>query len=162
MKIHSYQADDKIAVQELMALLQDFLSKMDFMGHLKPYEEFDAAAYLEDNLASVEENEGKLLVAEIEGRVVGCISGWIKSSSKSAEMEEYPNVTGYISDLFVVEEFRDKGVGRALMQEMEKHFKQAGCDNIRVTVFAPNEKARVFYQQEGYKDFFLGLIKKLT
>lgn len=161
MNIEPYQSEDQAAVQEMLAQLQDYISQMDFMQQIRPYNDFDAAAYFEERMASVNEKQGKALVAKQDGKVVGCILGWIRPASPFAELENYPNTTGYVSDLFVDEAYRSQGVGHLLMQAMEAHFKEEGCDNVRVTVFAPNQKAYPFYEREGYEPYSTSMTKKL-
>jgi len=64
--------------------------------------------------------------------------------------------------IYVCEEFRGKGVGRALMLEMHRQSEILGDNSIRLTVEKGNEKAISLYKSLGYSmqdcgDYLLGM-----
>ena len=55
----------------------------------------------------------------------------------------------YVSTVFVEEEYRRKGYGRKLMQEMENRAKRMGANIIRLDTF--NWQGKDFYEAIGYE-----------
>ncbi len=55
----------------------------------------------------------------------------------------------YVSTVFVDEEYRRKGYGKQLIQEMEKRAKEMGVDTIRLDTFSWQGKE--FYEALGYE-----------
>jgi GNAT superfamily N-acetyltransferase len=57
--------------------------------------------------------------------------------------------TLYLEDLFVKPEYRGKGVGRALFNEMREEAKRRGCGRMEWTVLDWNQLAIDFYERLG-------------
>lgn len=57
-----------------------------------------------------------------------------------------------LEDLFVVPQYRSKGVGSRLLQEAEVRVQQEGYNRIGLGVAVDNAGARRRYQQQGYED----------
>ena len=55
----------------------------------------------------------------------------------------------YISTLYVDEEYRRKGYGKRLIQEVEKRAKELGANTIRLDTFS--HQGKDFYLALGYK-----------
>ena len=61
-----------------------------------------------------------------------------------------------IHDLAVVPESRGKGIGRALLSEVEKHAREQGCCKLTLEVQDDNQRARRLYESCGFADFVVG------
>lgn len=59
--------------------------------------------------------------------------------------------TFYLEDIFVLEEYRGKGAGRALFDRCVEEAKHNGCGRIDFVVLRWNENARRFYEKQGAK-----------
>ncbi len=59
--------------------------------------------------------------------------------------------TLYIEDLFVLEEYRQQGTGKALLDYIKDLAKERGCGRIEWTVLDWNEPAIKFYEKHGGK-----------
>lgn len=93
-----------------------------------------------------ETNEGRsvYLVAEQDGQVIGQV--FLKYYGTKT-YPEYPNM----EDLFVGENFRDQGVGTALIKECESQTKEKGFTRIGLSVNPNlNKKAMSLYEKLGY------------
>jgi ribosomal protein S18 acetylase RimI-like enzyme len=55
---------------------------------------------------------------------------------------------GEVETLYVLDDFRDRGVGRRLMRAMAAHLRAIGCRSAAVWVLAENQ-ARYFYRHLG-------------
>lgn len=78
------------------------------------------------------------LVAESGGAVIGTIIGG------------YDGRRGMIYHLAIKEEFRNTGLGKALMQEIEARFKAKGCVKSYLMVTKENEPVIQYYQKLGW------------
>lgn len=93
-----------------------------------------------------ETNEGKsvYLIAEQDGQVIGQV--FLKYYGTKT-YPEYPNM----EDLFVSEDFRDQGVGTALIKECESRTKEKGFTRVGLSVNPSlNKKAMSLYEKLGY------------
>ncbi len=60
--------------------------------------------------------------------------------------------TVFMSDLFVKEEARGSGVGKAIMERLAEIGRDAGCEQILWTVWRKNPAAHAFYQRLGSQE----------
>ena len=123
-------------------------------------------AYVEDMLAAFDE---KRITYKIEGSIqIGIEEDGEIIAGLDACMTAFKIL--YVSTLFVKEEHRRKGYGKALIREMEKRAKDLGANTIRLDTF--NWQGKEFYEAlnyevvgsyenktDGYAEFFF--IKKL-
>lgn len=94
----------------------------------------------------IETNEGRstYLVAGQDDQVIGQV--FLKYYGTKT-YPEYPNM----EDLFVGEDFRDQGVGTALIKECESRTKEKGFTRIGLSVNPSlNKKAMSLYEKLGY------------
>ena len=80
------------------------------------------------------------LIAETEGRIVGSVIGG------------FDGRRGLIYHLAVDPELRQRGIGRLLMDEVERRLKAKGCIRCYLMVAANNDNAIRFYKDRGWED----------
>ena len=78
------------------------------------------------------------LVAEVEGRLVGTVIGG------------FDGRRGLIYHLAVETGLRGQGIGRLLMDEVERRLKAKGCLKSYLLVTTENGSAMRFYEQRGW------------
>ncbi len=78
------------------------------------------------------------LVAESDGRLAGVVIG------------AWDGRRGWLHHLAVDEAFRRRGIGSALVREVEARLRARGCLKVNLLVFADNDPARAFYRSLGY------------
>ena len=88
------------------------------------------------------------LVAEEGGRVVGYTIGEIREALGSRFSPRA--LVGHVMNIAVEERLRGKGVGTALMDEVEGSLRKRGARHVTLEVRESNETARAFYAQRGY------------
>ena len=87
--------------------------------------------------------EGNIIaVAEIDGKIVGEAELLISEEMVNGE----PHMVGHVDVIEVHRDFRKRGIGRALMEFLEKTARERGCDMLTVT---PEERALPFYAKLG-------------
>jgi ribosomal protein S18 acetylase RimI-like enzyme len=93
----------------------------------------------DDLRRAVAESPAHVLVAEVEGRLVGSIIG------------TFDGWRGNIYRLAVHPDYRRRGVARALVAEVEKRLAQQGAKRITALVEKDHPKAMWFWEAVGYR-----------
>ncbi len=103
--------------------------------------------------------QGKILVAEVDGQIAGFVAVQARVPSENNDEEAYEYA--YVSDLAVLEAFRNRGVGRALIAAAEDFAVDAGARWLRIAVLAQNEVPRRLYERCGFHEHDVMLEKDL-
>ncbi|HEY7806198.1 MAG TPA: GNAT family N-acetyltransferase [Croceibacterium sp.] len=102
------------------------------------------------------ESEGQLvLVAQLDGRVIGCLSTSIM------RVLHRPAPVGRISMMVVDEALRGRGVGAALVRGAERSLAERGCYMVEVTSHVRRTEAHRFYEKLGYERTSVRLAREL-
>ncbi len=117
--------------------------------------------YVAELLVDVEKHQGRFLVAERDGAVIGYATLRTVMSSKD-ESDEVDYTYAGVGDLAVLLGHRGTGAGKALLVECEKTARAAGQKWLRLGVIAANNSARAFYAKMGLEEKFLTLEKPLA
>lgn len=99
---------------------------------------------------------GGLLVARHEGDIVGFVM-----FGPENERYEQDIARGIVRNLVVRPEYRNKGVGAALLNAAEAALAEADFDTVGLSVLADNEAARRFYARQNYRVHRVELEKPL-
>ena len=86
-----------------------------------------------------------VLVAELDGEVVGCLSTSIM------RVLHRPKPVGRISMMVVDEAVRGRGIGAKLVQAAEQVLTERGCGLVEVTSNLARTEAHRFYEKLGYE-----------
>lgn len=93
-----------------------------------------------DEIAKLLERDPELfLVADDAGRVVGTVIGG------------FDGRRGVIYHLAVDRDYRGQGLGRTLMEEIERRLRQRGCLRAYALVFEENAGVLEFYRRLGWE-----------
>jgi ribosomal protein S18 acetylase RimI-like enzyme len=96
------------------------------------------------------EDPEDFLVGEIEGEIAASV------------MFGYDGHRGWVHYLAVHPRHRRQGLGRVLMDELERRLRRRGCPKINLQVRLSNEEAVGFYRAIGYTiDAVLSMGKRL-
>ncbi|QWK12615.1 MAG: GNAT family N-acetyltransferase [Aquificota bacterium] len=86
-------------------------------------------------------------VAEEEGKIVGFIA-----SNGNWFSKREGKVVGAIHELVILPEYRNKGIGKALVQKAIEYFKSRGLDTAELWVGDKNTQALEFYKSLGFEE----------
>ncbi len=110
--------------------------------------------WMEETLA---QEERVLLVAEVEGEVLGFIHGRLGSSFPTMA----PRRKGFITDLAVAAAHRRRGIGRRLAEAVSQWFAQQDAVEVRLSAATSNEAAIAFWQALGFEPLTYGMWRQL-
>ena len=92
------------------------------------------------------EDNSYILVAEIEGIVVGFVNFTTRKTIL------HRGLSGLIDELTIAKNHRGKGIGRQLLSSAIEKSRQLGCCEVEVSTEKTNIKAREFYRQCGFTE----------
>ena len=73
--------------------------------------------------------------------------GWILIGTSQDQFTD--KISGFIYELFVLEEFRGNGISKRLMRTAIDHLRQDGYAEVRLSAFAENQAIKL-YQKMGF------------
>ena len=125
---------------------------------MSPGEEI-ADRYLSDMLAYAGNPYACIFVAQLDSTVVGYVA--VNAKVTNDEPDEYNYEYAYISDVFVSETQRGKGIGKQLLAEAERFVRENGAQWLRIGVLGVDDNAHRLYQSLGFKPREIVLEKTL-
>lgn len=114
--------------------------------------------YFIKTMEEVKKCNGKILLFKENEKIVGLIVGLINND----EIEKYDFKVpkrGRISELIVDEKYRQKQIGKQLLNAMKNYLKSIGCEKILIAVMGYNESAIKFYEKNGYHMRMIDMIE---
>ena len=157
---------DREDIDRMQFELQKYFSEIDRTHESLPYKDMDDAhRYMQKMLDDVKNMNGKVLVSEEDGQVVGFIQGVIiehrKGDDEIYDLSHKPSKDGWIGLLFVKPEFRSSGVSRELLDKMKEYFKSEECTSIRLLVLSDNIHDVNVYEKSGFLRHDLEMVLKV-
>jgi ribosomal protein S18 acetylase RimI-like enzyme len=86
----------------------------------------------------LDKNPNSCFVAEHENKIIGTIMG------------ANDGRRGFIYHLMVKPEYRKKGIGKKLLEKVEKNFKKDGIRKIYLVALKKNKTGNKFWENNGY------------
>jgi len=136
------KAPDPRQLEDLCALLIDAVEGGASLGFLKPMEPERARAYWETAARAVQAGDKALLVAEIEGAILGTVQVVL-------EMPQNQPHRGEISKMIVHTQVRQLGLGMRLLVAAEERAHIAG-KSLLVLDTQTGSAAEHLYRKAGY------------
>ena len=110
-------------------------------------------SYFEEILTKSCNCDGALLVACMNDLPVGFICFWVENNSCLNETED-SNRCGYISDVFVIDEYRGNGLARQMFDEVQSRLrKNPVIKRLRICSLAANMLAVAAYEAAGFQPY---------
>jgi ribosomal protein S18 acetylase RimI-like enzyme len=118
-----------------------------------------AEAYYATLTERIARHDGRLLLAEADGRVVGML-GLVVQDDQVFVREEVRQ-HGHVCDLVVDEAWRGRGIGRRLLAEAERCVRAKGLKRLFIGVLAGNDGAERLYREVGFAAYLTTMMKPL-
>jgi len=128
---------------DLLTIRQLTLELIETMGDT---EGIDIKLIAENCQNLLSEANSHILVAEIEGIVVGFVNFTTRKTIL------HRGLSGLIDEIIVAKSYRGKGVGKQLLSSVIEKSRQLGCCEVEVSTEKTNAKAREFYRQCGFTE----------
>jgi ribosomal protein S18 acetylase RimI-like enzyme len=116
--------------------------------------------YFSNMRREVEKHQGSFLVAELAGQVVGYCT-LLTECDSSDDTDEALYRYAYVWDLGIAAQHRNGGIGKMLIEEVERISRAAGIPWLRLSVLAANAAARRFYARQGFAEHLIKVEKAL-
>jgi GNAT superfamily N-acetyltransferase len=129
----------RIALREVVAADAEHIAALiDQLGY--PVSAEDVA----ERLNLIEASGQKVLVAELDGRAIGCLS------TSTMTVLHRPAPVGRISMMVIAEDLRGQGIGAKLVAAAERTLRDKGCQLVEVTSNLRRTDAHRFWERIGY------------
>lgn len=116
-------------------------------------------AYIPEMFERCENCDGKVFVADVDGKVAGYAT--ILSRVTSEDIADGGLEYGLVADLVTLRDYRRKGVARALLEAAESFARERGTKWLRIGVLAANQVAVDLYETQGFSRIYVELEKDL-
>jgi ribosomal protein S18 acetylase RimI-like enzyme len=103
-------------------------------------------------------DEASLLLADRGGRAIGYAMLRLNPGPVTWDIGEQ---LVEVETLAVIPEERGSGIGRALLEEAARVARELGAEALDVGLVHTNEGAQRFYEREGFRPFYLTMVKDL-
>jgi len=101
-------------------------------------------------------SEGLVLLAEVEGR----LAGYVRAVRREYPLLENPLML-VIEELYVLPQFRGRGIGRVLIAEVERAARSMGAGAVAAEVPAKNTVALSLYNGQGFRELARVYVKQV-
>ena len=165
--IREADATDRPSLDQMQMELQQYFAEIDSTHESLAYQNLAAAhQYMQKMLDDVDNMQGKILVAEKDGEIIGFVQGVIiehnKGDDKIYDLSHLPGKEGWIGLLYVKPEYRGHKIGQKLLDKIKDYFTNSRCTSIRLLVLADNTNAIKVYQKNGFIPHDIEMILKLN
>jgi len=153
IKIRKANIEDLDEIMILIECITDFHYKLD--KYYKSFVEYQGLnEYIQQQL---EDENTKILLAEVDEKIVGFIVGVILKAPGYI----VPKKIGNIDNAFVKEDYRHQKIGENLIKELFKWFKEKKVKHIELSVDARNTIGINAWRKFGFFDFRIEMKKEL-
>lgn len=146
-------------INDLPQLLTLWEQQYVYHHHLDPEYYVPSTDSIEYLTRSITKNMPRILVAKENKRLIGFITF---EEGKESYFDTAIKNFGIVLELFVLDNYRGKGIGRKLMNEAEQYFVGKGLEFIKVECSTFNLPGLKFYQANGYTNRQSLLFKKIS
>jgi ribosomal protein S18 acetylase RimI-like enzyme len=149
VRIESFAPQDDAAIVTFVEAIQDYERRR--VVDLKPGADI-GRTYADQLMRNVADRRGFILMARAGEQTIGFLCAWIDEDHDILVRED-ARQHAYVSDIFVIEGWRRRGVAQALLRAAEDRMRERGCRRIRICSKAANITALKCYQTVGYQPY---------
>lgn len=148
---------DMLQMQDCLIELQDFERVLD---PRMPRGIDIVDEYIPHMLQQCRRCDGKVLIAEVDGDCAGYAT--VLARVKREQVEDGGLEYGLVSELFVLQKHRNRGVGRKMLEAAAKYAKSRNAASLRIDVLFANRAAMEMYMAMGFSRLYVELEKDLS
>jgi ribosomal protein S18 acetylase RimI-like enzyme len=144
--IRTLEARDAATLREFIIALHDAERALE--PRLSPGASI-VDAYIAQISAGCAAHDGAIYVAEVQSQLVGFICVYARLPFE--DLADPPGEHAYITDVYVHEDWRRRGIAQAMLARAEQHARERGASELRIGVLAGNAAARALYRGAGFE-----------
>jgi ribosomal protein S18 acetylase RimI-like enzyme len=149
---------DRLAIGELWWEMMVFHRECDARAfRLKPKAEA-IRIWLEHLAECMEDEKQIVLVADAGSELVGFGMGRPGEDPPCFDLPAH----GFITNFFISERVRRRGIGRRLYEALAEHFRGLGVEEIRLGVAAWNPLSNAFWREMGFEAAMVQMRRRLA
>lgn len=158
LKIRKYTEEDFYPFVDLVTKHRNYIQKINKLGFYDTKK--DSGLFLvKKHLADVKKSDGVIMLAEINGNLIGCGVGVLDERKDLDIVKQRYRAVGLIKNIFVAAKYRNQGVATEIINQIELYFKKIGCASLRLEVLENNNNAKKLYKELGYENYLSWMIK---
>lgn len=142
----------KLEENDLEDLIQIWINLMNFHKKIDPFftRAYDGHLKFYDYIKSIISKENFCVIVGIENnKIIGYAITEITSHPPVIEKTKHCVIT----DIILLEEYRNKGYGKQLFEYLKNWAKVKGIDRLELQVAQDNTSAYEFYKKLGFDDY---------
>ena len=126
------------------------------LGRPKPQNDSDGNAFGKLVKTYLKDSDKTILVAELDGiKIVGMVSVMFLERLNQTTLEMY------IPELIILEKYRNKGIGKKLINSCISLAQEKNCHRIRLESGNVRKESHQFYRHLGFEQSAFSFTKKL-
>jgi ribosomal protein S18 acetylase RimI-like enzyme len=126
------------------------------LGRPKPQNDSDVNAFGKLVKTYLKDSDKTILVAELDGiKIVGMVSVMFLERLNQTTLEMY------IPELIILEKYRNKGIGKKLINSCISLAQEKNCHRIRLESGNVRKESHQFYRHLGFEQSAFSFTKKL-
>jgi ribosomal protein S18 acetylase RimI-like enzyme len=154
MKIRKAEIEDYDTIKEIKLLSK--VEELKYSETLKPLSE-TRERYLSYLRGDLTHKNRSVYIAEDGGRVVGIVLAKIIKPLLISKFK----IKGYVSNLYVIDDYRRKGVAERLAKSAFKWLKDLGVSNVSLEIHIKNIPALNLYHKLGFNNYTIKMVKNI-
>lgn len=145
VRIRPFEPQDRTALDACVHELQTH--ELQYEPRMKPANDI-IHTYVDNQLAQCVEFDGAILVAEVDGAVIGYTT--VFAAMPNDDPDEVDYTYAYVADLAVNHTHRGQGIGKSLLIAASNFALEHGATCLRISVLAENTGATSLYKHFGF------------
>ena len=156
MNIEIEITKDADLIAKMNKSVQDLHERL-YPRYFKKYSFEETKSYITKQL---EDENWFCYVAIVDKMNAGYAIFFIRNYEENPFRNSYRGI--HIDQIAIMPAFRNKGIGKAIMERIELFAKQSNATQIELTHWEQNEEAKGFYQHIGFETNFRFVVKSLA
>jgi ribosomal protein S18 acetylase RimI-like enzyme len=157
VQIEPYRPEHRRDIVSFVAAIQE--TERALVPQLKPAADI-AAQYAEWLLRMTSQHDGTTVMAYDGNEPIGFACAWVDEDDDMLLDEQFRR-HARVSDVFVAEPWRRRGIGRLLLRAIEDEMSRRGCRQMRIMAKADNLAALRCYEAAGFCSYEVTLWKAI-
>ena len=151
VKLIPYSSELKTKLTEYLDKNRKYNVELDPLK-LRTYESEWAFHETQKIINALESSTGQVYFIALANEIIGFLYYYIDDDVKR---------TVHVSKIYIDQDYRNRGYGTDVIQQIEMILKDLGYKYISINVFIPNTKAVNLYNKLGYNSRFMDMLKKI-